>query len=114
MSQKRKFQAWQGFHFFEIKTDSEFSFLLYEIVHHVCKMIEEWWKRFRKYLDISPELRPESLALLGSRYIRNTEDTRLVLKFAKALPLPLRQLLMNTCHAAFFKKVFSALLSLSM
>ena len=86
----------------------------YYVVHNICKMIEEWWKRFRKYLDISPELRPEILALLGSRYIRNTEDTRLVLKFAKALPLPLRQLLMNTCHAAFFKKVFSALLSLSM
>ena len=85
----------------------------YYVVHNICKMIEEWWKRFRKYLDISPELRPEILALLGSRYIRNTEDTRLVLKFAKALPLPLRQLLMNTCHAAFFKKVFfSAAVSL--
>ena len=64
------------------------------------------YKAIKKYLDISPELRPESLVPSGSHYIRSIEETRLLLKFAKALPLLLRQLLMNTCHVAFLKKVF--------
>ena len=54
------------------------------------------------YLDNFPEIHPENQVLGESHYIRNIVWTRLVLKFAEVLPpSSLRQLLMNTCHAAF-------------
>ena len=50
-------------------------------VQNVCKMIEEWWKCFKKYLDISQELRPESLALLGSHYILGSHKIKTNFEF---------------------------------